>query len=364
MPSGPAASTAASQSRSVWSTSSSRWVRQESSLMTAAYCPCPGWHPRWPGAPLPGAVGPRARPAALELPDLGPHVSEVDGGRDEGDDREDRQWVGKVGDTGQADEAGHAEDDQPERLGLLAGRGERGSGPARGVDEGPHLDDQGRQPQCLEEPGERGRNSGGEHPSRLSAPGTIWAESPRPGGRAGAGGAGGMRGAGCGTRGAGPGPGGIEPDGDPPRWPGGQDLLDRWWLWVLGLPLSAPLRGAVLRPLRAFSPRLASLSYSAAARVRAVVAYPLARLDNVLIEASSRHLASQAVSSRSLSEASTPAPAAACTGLLSASLRISVRTSMVRFICVSHSPWPERAGLLGWCAGAFAPELSWSVPSS
>src|SRR5215831_5927328 len=142
---------------------------------------------------------------------------------------------------------------------------------------------------------------------------------------------------GCGMRGAGRGPGGIEPDGDPPRWPGGQDLLDRWWLWVLGLPLSAPLRGAVLRPLRAFSPRLASLSYSAAARVRAVVAYPLARLDSVLIEASSRHLASQAVSSRSLSEASTPAPAAACTGLLSASLRISVRTSMVRFITDSLS---------------------------
>src|SRR2546421_3165746 len=30
---------------------------------------------------------------------------------------------------------------------------------------------------------------------------------------------------------------------------------------------------------------------------------------------------------------------------------------------VSHSPWPERAGLLAWCAGACAPELSWSVPS-
>src|SRR6185437_13397403 len=29
---------------------------------------------------------------------------------------------------------------------------------------------------------------------------------------------------------------------------------------------------------------------------------------------------------------------------------------------VSHSPWPERAGLLGLCAGASAPELSWSVP--
>src|SRR5215831_15904385 len=182
MPSGPAASTAASQSRSVWSSSSSRWVRQESSLMTAAYCPRPGRHPRWPGgAFLPGAVGPRTGSAALELPDLGPHVGEVDGGRDEGDDREDRQRVREVGDTGQADEAGHAEDDQPEWLGLLAGRGERGGGPAHRVDEGPHLDDQGRQPERLEEPGERGNSSRGEHPSRLSGPGTIWAGSQRPG---------------------------------------------------------------------------------------------------------------------------------------------------------------------------------------
>src|SRR5262245_28184912 len=30
---------------------------------------------------------------------------------------------------------------------------------------------------------------------------------------------------------------------------------------------------------------------------------------------------------------------------------------------VSHSSWPERAGLLGWCAGASAPGLFWSVPS-
>src|SRR5262249_20272569 len=28
-----------------------------------------------------------------------------------------------------------------------------------------------------------------------------------------------------------------------------------------------------------------------------------------------------------------------------------------------HSPWPERAGPTGWCAGASAPELFWSVPS-
>src|SRR5215470_15897528 len=188
MPSGPAASTAASQSRSVWSSSSSRWVRQESSLMTAAYCPCDGSLLPAPrsaardgAALLPGAVGPRTGPAALELPDLGPHVGEVYAGRDEGDDREERQGRRAVGEAGQANDAGHAEDDQPKWLGQLADRGERGGGPAHGVDEGPHLDDQGRQPQCLEEPGERGRNSGGEHPSRLSGPGTIWAESQRPG---------------------------------------------------------------------------------------------------------------------------------------------------------------------------------------
>src|SRR5262245_45334117 len=119
---------------------------------------------------------------------------------------------------------------------------------------------------------------------------------------------------------------------DPPGAAGGQDLLDRWWLGGLGLPLSAPLPRPALRPLRAFCPRLASLSYSADARVRAVLTYPLARLDSVLTEASLRILVSQAVSSRSVSEANTPAPAAACTGLLSASLRISVLTSMVRFI--------------------------------
>src|SRR5215831_15457376 len=188
MPSGPAASTAASQSRSVWSSSSSRWVRQESSLMTAAYCPCDGSllpaprsASREGAALLPGAVGPRTGPAALELPDLGPHVGEVDAGRDEGDDREEREGRRAVGEAAQADDAGYAENDQPEWLGQLAGRGERGGRPAHGVDEGPHLDHQGRQPERVEEPGERGHNSSGEHPSRLSGRGTIWAQSERPG---------------------------------------------------------------------------------------------------------------------------------------------------------------------------------------
>src|SRR5215468_2698246 len=139
---------------------------------------------------------------------------------------------------------------------------------------------------------------------------------------------------------------------EPPGWNEGQDLLDRCWLWWLGLPLSALLPWPVLRPLRAFCPRLASLSYSADARVRAVLTYPLARPDSVLTEASLRILVSHAVSSRSVSEASTPAPAAACTGLLSASLRISVLTSMVRFIRYLTLPGLNGQAFLG---GAPAP---------
>src|SRR5215469_8366111 len=58
---------------------------------------------------------------------------------------------------------------------------------------------------------------------------------------------------------------------DPPRRPGRQALVERGWLRWLCLPLSAPLAWPLVRPLSAFSPRLASLSYSVAARVRAVV---------------------------------------------------------------------------------------------
>src|SRR5262249_47938569 len=108
-----------------------------------------------------------------------------------------------------------------------------------------------------------------------------------------------------------------------------------------------PLPRPGLRPLRAFCPRLASLSYSADALVRAVLTYPLARLDSVPTEASLRILVSHAVSSRSVSEASTPAPAAACTGLLSASLRISVLTSMVRFIRYLTLPGLNGQAFLG-----------------
>src|SRR5215831_869992 len=98
MPSGPAASTTASQSRRVWSSSSSRCVRQESSPMTAAYCPCPAHRPGC----LPGAVGPGTR-TAPEFLDLGPHVGEVDGRGDEGHDRQDVDQLDAVHDAAEAD---------------------------------------------------------------------------------------------------------------------------------------------------------------------------------------------------------------------------------------------------------------------
>src|SRR4249920_285005 len=165
MPSGPAVSTAASQSRSVWSSSSSRCVRQESSLMTAAYCPCPA---RRPDA-LPGTVGPRAR-IAPELLDLGPHVGEVDGGGDEGHDRQEVDQLYAVHNAAQADNGRHAEGEQPDRLGLLARRGECLGGPAQRVYEGPRLDGERRQRERLEEPEEWGHSPGAEHPPRLSGP--------------------------------------------------------------------------------------------------------------------------------------------------------------------------------------------------
>src|SRR5262245_59031338 len=324
MPSGPASRTAASQSRRVWSSSSSRWVRQVSSLMTAAYCPRYGGPSRTARCLLPGAVGPGTPPVAPELLDLGPHVGKVDGGRNEGDDREERDQLHAVRETAQADDGRHAKDDQPDRLGLLAGRGERGGRPTQGVNEGPRFDDKRRQHEHFKEPEEWGQSPATEHPSRLSAIGDVCARLA-PKGTLG----------GCARahradswaperRGQAV-PWGI---GRPiPQSGRGQDLVDREWLC---LPLSAPLAW-LLRPLSARFPRLASLSYSLTARTRAVVTYSFARPDREPTEAWSRHLASRAGSSRSVSEASTPTPAAACTGLLSASLRISVLTSMVRF---------------------------------
>src|SRR5215472_6409593 len=141
--------------------------------MAAAYCPRPRAVPL-AGWLLPGAVGAGTRPAALELPDLGPHVDHVDSGGDEGDDRQDRDKRHAVRDTGQADDRRYPEDDQPQLLGLLARRGEGPGRPAHGVDEGPRLDDQGRQHEDLEEPEERGQSSGGEHAFRISALEGAW----------------------------------------------------------------------------------------------------------------------------------------------------------------------------------------------
>src|SRR5215471_15713315 len=140
----------------------------------------------------------------------------------------------------------------------------------------------------------------------------------------------------------------------PPGRPAAQDLAERLRLCWLWLPLSAPLSWPVLRPLSAFCPRLASLSYSLAARVRALVTYPPARLGSELIEFSLRHLVSQAVSSRSVSETTTPAPAAACTGLLAATLRISALTSMVRLITDFTFPGLPPGQALVRCAPALA----------
>src|SRR6516165_926162 len=147
--------------------------------MAAAYCPRPRAVPL-AGWLLPGAVGAGTRPAALELPDLGSHVDHVDSGGDEGDDRQDRDKRHAVRDTGQAHDGRYPEDDQPQLLGLLARRGEGPGRPAHGVDEGPRLDDQGRQHEDLEEPEERGQSSGGEHAYRISAPAGAWAPERMP----------------------------------------------------------------------------------------------------------------------------------------------------------------------------------------
>src|SRR6266516_156397 len=342
MPSGPAAS----QSRSVWSSSSSRWVRQESSLMTAAYCPRPGRHPGTARHPLPGAVGPRTRPAALELPDLGPHVGEIDGGRDEGDDREDRQWRRAVGDAGQANDAGHAEDDQPERLGLLTRRGKRGGGPANGVDEGPHLDDQGRQPERLEEPGERGHNSSGEHPSRLSGPGTIWAASADTAAAA-----------------AGPVPGGAAWR-DPPGVTRGSGPAGPLLALVAWPAVERALARAGAAPVEGLLPALGQLVVLGR-RARARGADISARAAGQ--RAHRGLVAPPGKPGGQLPQRFRGEYAGSCRGVhgLAVGKLAHLGPDINGAIHYrSHSPWPERAGLLGWCAGACAPELFWSVPSA
>jgi Peptidase family M48 len=102
---------------------------------------------------LPGPVRARAASAAVlgEALHPGPDVGQVDGGRDERRDRQDGDGADAVDRACQPDHGGHAEDDQPQLLGLLAGRHERLRRPADSVDEGPRLDDERREPESQEE---------------------------------------------------------------------------------------------------------------------------------------------------------------------------------------------------------------------
>src|SRR5262245_29452166 len=143
--------------------------------MTAAYCPRHARPFRTARCLLPGTVGPGTPPVAPELLDLGPHVGQVDGGRNEGDDREERDELHAVRETAQADDGRHAKDDQPDRLCLLARRGERRGRPTQGVNEGPRLDDKRRQHEHFKEPEEWGHSPATEHLSRLSAIGGVCA---------------------------------------------------------------------------------------------------------------------------------------------------------------------------------------------
>src|SRR5208283_4428938 len=109
-------------------------------------CSCPTELPVRPGEAarlsrirLPGPVRPGARAAVagLELPDLGPDVNQVDRGRDERRDRQDRDGrrAANVEGVTKADDHRDTEDDQPDGLGLLT-RGYEGRGrPAYRVDE-------------------------------------------------------------------------------------------------------------------------------------------------------------------------------------------------------------------------------------
>ena len=104
-----------------------------------------------------GPYGPElvARVVFGEAPHLGAYVGQVDGRRDERRDRQDRGRAHAVHRAGQPDHGGHAEDDQPQRLGLLA-RGHEGLlRPGDGVDEGPRLDAERHQAQGQEEVGKR-----------------------------------------------------------------------------------------------------------------------------------------------------------------------------------------------------------------
>src|ERR1700733_3078548 len=95
---------------------------------------------RW----LPGTVGALAGAGpGPDLPDLGPDVHQVDGGGHERDDRQRQEAIEKpdlLSHAADADNQCDAQDDEPQRLGLLARRGVSRGRVAHGVDEGPRLD--------------------------------------------------------------------------------------------------------------------------------------------------------------------------------------------------------------------------------
>jgi hypothetical protein len=105
---------------------------------------------------LPGTV--RAvvgRAAALELADLRADVGQVDRGGDEGDHGEEPDRAA-VGGGVEPEHEGHAEDDQPQWLGQLAGRDEGRGGSDDAVDKRPRLDHERRDGKRHEEVGQRG----------------------------------------------------------------------------------------------------------------------------------------------------------------------------------------------------------------
>src|ERR1017187_1361995 len=126
----------------------------------------------------PGAVG-----AGVRAPALGPAGGEVDrSGHERRDGQDaDRGYATGQGAEVQPDHRCHPEDDQPQRLGLLAGRDKCLRGPTQRVNEGPHLGDERAEGKDLEEPVERGVSPRHrEHDSRLSGPGGTWGRVPIP----------------------------------------------------------------------------------------------------------------------------------------------------------------------------------------
>src|ERR1019366_460704 len=131
----------------------------------------------------PGAVGAGVRAPALGPADLGPDVGEVDrSGHERRDGQDaDRGYANGQGAEVQPDHRCHPEDDQPQRLGLLARRDKCLRGPTQRVNEGPHLGDERAEGKDLEEPVERGVSPRHrEHDARLSGPGGTWGRVPIP----------------------------------------------------------------------------------------------------------------------------------------------------------------------------------------